>query len=153
MLRLSSLIKFANTQDITCTYLQYCISQRLTTVAGDYVPIGYWSTVEVHVSVICACLPALPSLFRKRLSSAATETTPLPHRSGSELRCRDSKGSPSLKVASAHQRDNELSPSRQIKVSSCVTVTNSLRGNEELTFNGMPSTYSSVEAGGKSAKR
>ena len=33
-------------------------------MAGDYVPVGYWSSIEVHVSVICACLPTLPSLFR-----------------------------------------------------------------------------------------
>ncbi|KAH6662687.1 hypothetical protein B0J14DRAFT_621822 [Halenospora varia] len=46
MLRLMSLVRFANTQNIT----------------WDYVPVGYWSTIEVHVSVTCACLPALPSL-------------------------------------------------------------------------------------------
>lgn len=27
--------------------------------------VGYWSTIEVHVGVICACLPALRSLFRR----------------------------------------------------------------------------------------
>jgi hypothetical protein len=153
ILRLSSLIKFANTQDITCKAIQQCKLQILT-VAGDYVPIGYWSTVEVHVSVVCACLPALPSLFRKRHSSAATEATPLPHRStraGSEVRYRYSNGSPSVKVVNIRQRDSELSPSRQIRVSSCVTVTNTPRGNNEFTFNGMPSSYSTAE--GTSAKR
>jgi hypothetical protein len=46
--------------------LEYAIDlQRLITEAGDYVPVGYWSTVEVHVSVICACLPTLPFLFRR----------------------------------------------------------------------------------------
>ena len=111
-------------------------------MTGDYVPIGYWSTVEVHVSVICACLPALPSLFRKRSLSAATETAPLSH---SDLRCRDSNGSPSLNVTTERQRGNNLSPSREIRVLSCVTVTSTPRGNEEFTFNGIPSTYSDVE--------
>ena len=145
MLRLSSLIKFANTQDITCKYLRRCKSPRLTIMTGDYVPIGYWSTVEVHVSVICACLPALPSLFRKRSLSAATETAPLSHRSGSDLRYRDSNGSPSLNVTAERQRGNNLSTSREIRVLSCVTVTSTPRGNDEFTFNGIPSTYSDVE--------
>jgi len=28
------------------------------------VSIGYWSTIEVHVSVICACLPSIRALFK-----------------------------------------------------------------------------------------
>jgi hypothetical protein len=27
--------------------------------------MGYWSTVEVHVSVICACMPSIRALMRK----------------------------------------------------------------------------------------
>ncbi|OCL12389.1 hypothetical protein AOQ84DRAFT_155692 [Glonium stellatum] len=46
MLRLKWMIQFANTQNVT----------------WDYVPIGYWSTIEVHVGIICACLPALRAL-------------------------------------------------------------------------------------------
>src|ERR1700710_932516 len=115
---------------------------------GDYVPIGYWSTVEVHVSVICACLPALPSLFRKRHSSLPTEISPLLHRStqiSSEVRCRHSNGSPSVEAASLRQRDMDSPLSRQIRVSSCITVTNTPRGNNKLAFNGMPSTHNTVE--------
>jgi hypothetical protein len=33
-------------------------------VTWDYLPIGYWSAVETHVSVIVACLPAIRSLQR-----------------------------------------------------------------------------------------
>jgi hypothetical protein len=31
----------------------------------DYVEVGYWSTIEVPVGIICACLPAVRSLFSK----------------------------------------------------------------------------------------
>lgn len=31
---------------------------------GDYVDVGYWSTIEVDVGIICACLPAIRSLMR-----------------------------------------------------------------------------------------
>jgi hypothetical protein len=31
--------------------------------AEDYVEVGYWSTIEVPVGVICACMPAIRSLF------------------------------------------------------------------------------------------
>lgn len=32
-------------------------SLRLTIFQGDYVEAGYWSLVEMHASIICACLP------------------------------------------------------------------------------------------------
>lgn len=37
---------------------------RLTSTIGDYVGVGYWSTIEVDVGIICACLPAIRSLLR-----------------------------------------------------------------------------------------
>ncbi|XHG06240.1 hypothetical protein AWENTII_009445 [Aspergillus wentii] len=49
ILRLDSLIKFASTDNVT----------------WDYVTVGYWSTIECHVGVICACLPAIRFLLRK----------------------------------------------------------------------------------------
>ncbi|KAG2415252.1 hypothetical protein HFD88_006443 [Aspergillus terreus] len=49
ILRLESLIHFASTQNLT----------------WDYVPIGYWSTVECHVGIVCACLPAIRALLRR----------------------------------------------------------------------------------------
>ncbi|EPS29322.1 hypothetical protein POX_f08366 [Penicillium oxalicum] len=48
VLRLNSLIHFASTQNLT----------------WDYVAVGYWSTIECDVGVICACLPAIRSLLR-----------------------------------------------------------------------------------------
>ncbi|CAI7631360.1 unnamed protein product [Penicillium glandicola] len=49
ILRLNSLIHFAATTNLT----------------WDYVAVGYWSTIECDVGVICACLPAIRSLLRR----------------------------------------------------------------------------------------
>jgi hypothetical protein len=71
-------------------------------MAGDYVPVGYWSTIEVHVSVICACLPALPSLFRKKPPATTIQNGPSADRSirtVGQPRNHDSDVLPLLKVA------------------------------------------------------
>ncbi|KAH8904863.1 hypothetical protein BR93DRAFT_938950 [Coniochaeta sp. PMI_546] len=47
IIRLRSLVEFGNTQNVT----------------QDYVETGYWSTIEVPVGIICACMPAVRSLF------------------------------------------------------------------------------------------
>ncbi|KAH8662479.1 cfem domain-containing protein [Xylariales sp. PMI_506] len=47
VIRLRSLIEFGTTTNLT----------------QDYVETGYWSTIEVPVGVICACMPAVRSLF------------------------------------------------------------------------------------------
>ncbi|KAF2772352.1 hypothetical protein EJ03DRAFT_267023 [Teratosphaeria nubilosa] len=31
----------------------------------DYTSVGYWSTVELHTSVVCACMPSIRNLLRK----------------------------------------------------------------------------------------
>ncbi|OGE52522.1 hypothetical protein PENARI_c010G04487 [Penicillium arizonense] len=49
ILRLNSLIHFASTTNLT----------------WDYVSVGYWSTIEVDVGIICSCLPAIRSLLRR----------------------------------------------------------------------------------------
>ncbi|KAF4996192.1 hypothetical protein FGRMN_4640 [Fusarium graminum] len=45
--RLQSLASYATTDNVT----------------QDYVEIGYWSTIEVPVGIICACMPSIRSLF------------------------------------------------------------------------------------------
>ncbi|ENH62838.1 hypothetical protein FOC1_g10006304 [Fusarium oxysporum f. sp. cubense race 1] len=45
--RLQSLASYATTSNVT----------------QDYVEIGYWSTIEVPVGIICACMPAIRALF------------------------------------------------------------------------------------------
>ncbi|KAF2093048.1 hypothetical protein NA57DRAFT_49239, partial [Rhizodiscina lignyota] len=45
-LRIKYIAQFANTQNVT----------------WDYVPIGYWSTIEVQLSIIIACCPSLRAL-------------------------------------------------------------------------------------------
>lgn len=43
----------------------YKIEPALTKVSpvGDYNEAAYWSTIEMHVGIVCACLPALRALF------------------------------------------------------------------------------------------
>lgn len=36
--------------------------------------MGYWSTIEVHVGVICACLPAIRSLLTRICPSIFGDT-------------------------------------------------------------------------------
>lgn len=67
ILRLNSLIHFASTENLTCKYEN--LSSQFSNIywwgTGDYVGIGYWSTIECDVGVICACLPAIRSLLRR----------------------------------------------------------------------------------------
>ena len=56
MLRLKYMIQFSNSTNVT----------------WDYTPIGYWSTLEVHVGIIIACLPAVRSLQRRMFPSSRT---------------------------------------------------------------------------------
>ncbi|KFY63854.1 hypothetical protein V496_03640 [Pseudogymnoascus sp. VKM F-4515 (FW-2607)] len=46
--RIRAFTKYANTTNLT----------------QDYVELGYWSTIEVPVGVICACMPSIRALFR-----------------------------------------------------------------------------------------
>ena len=63
MLRLEYLIQFSHTDNVT----------------WDYLPIGYWSAVETHVSVIVACLPSIRPIIRqikdRLFPKPATSTT------------------------------------------------------------------------------
>lgn len=68
ILRLNSLIHFASTDNLTCELPFLFSLDFLSTnnfAQGDYVTIGYWSTIECDVGVICACLPAIRSLLRQ----------------------------------------------------------------------------------------
>lgn len=59
MLRLKYMIQFANSTNLT----------------WDYTAIGYWSTLEVHVGIIIACLPAVRSLQRRIFPSTRTQNS------------------------------------------------------------------------------
>ena len=43
-------------------------------ITEDYVTIGYWSTIEIHVGVICACMPAIRQLMRSVFPAAFGST-------------------------------------------------------------------------------
>ncbi|THC87937.1 hypothetical protein EYZ11_012620 [Aspergillus tanneri] len=91
-LRLRSLLQFANTQNPT----------------WDYVDVGYWSTIEVHVGVICACLPPTRPLLRRLLPSVfgttqqdmsyATASQPIRSKSHSDTTSPTSPKSPRTDV-------------------------------------------------------
>ncbi|KAJ4347788.1 uncharacterized protein N0V89_009158 [Didymosphaeria variabile] len=49
ILRLETLIYFAKSENFT----------------WDVAPFGYWSTIEMDIGVMCACMPALHSLFKR----------------------------------------------------------------------------------------
>ncbi|KAJ4299262.1 hypothetical protein N0V90_004506 [Kalmusia sp. IMI 367209] len=66
MLRLKYMIQFANSHNVT----------------WDYTPIGYWSTLEVHVGIIIACLPAVRSLQRRMFPSSRAPNSYYPGPSG-----------------------------------------------------------------------
>ncbi|KAL2361572.1 hypothetical protein RJZ56_005529 [Blastomyces dermatitidis] len=53
ILRLHTLLEFAKSHNFT----------------WDYVEMGYWSTIEIHVGIICACMPAMRSLLRRLFPS------------------------------------------------------------------------------------
>lgn len=40
-----------------------CMTLCTDMSSEDYVEVGYWSTIEVPVGIICACMPAIRSLF------------------------------------------------------------------------------------------
>ncbi|KAI1877994.1 uncharacterized protein JN550_000176 [Neoarthrinium moseri] len=49
ILRLRSLIEFGSTKNVT----------------QDYVEVGYWSTIEISIGIVCACMPAIRALLSK----------------------------------------------------------------------------------------
>ncbi|RQM04638.1 hypothetical protein DH86_00004146, partial [Scytalidium sp. 3C] len=59
ILRLKYLVQFGNTQNVT----------------QDYTNMGVWSTIEVPMGIICACMPSIRSLLRHVLPAAFSSTT------------------------------------------------------------------------------
>jgi hypothetical protein len=42
-----------------------CIAKYLMEVIGAFVPIAYWSLLEVDIGVICACLPGVRAFLAR----------------------------------------------------------------------------------------
>ncbi|EOD52742.1 cfem domain-containing protein [Neofusicoccum parvum] len=59
ILRLQVLIEFGSTHNLT----------------WDYTAVGYWSTIEIHVGIICACMPAMRSLLMHCIPKVMGQTT------------------------------------------------------------------------------
>jgi hypothetical protein len=74
ILRLRSLVHFANTTNMTCKPPSFTDSFVLIlTFIGDYLEASLWSIIECQVGIICACMPSirlgLARLFPKILGS------------------------------------------------------------------------------------
>ncbi|KAI0137049.1 CFEM domain-containing protein [Xylariales sp. AK1849] len=97
VIRLRSLIEFGTTTNVT----------------QDYVEVGYWSTIEVPVGVICACMPAVRSLF----------STVFPSMFGSTRRDKYDYGSQGLSSrTSAMPKLSSTANSTQIRIKQEWTV-------------------------------
>lgn len=62
ILRLHALIEFGASKNLT----------------WDYRAVGYWSTIELHATVVCACLPAIRNFIRRffpRLMGSTVEAS------------------------------------------------------------------------------
>jgi hypothetical protein len=93
----------------------------LISVAEDYVTIGYWSTIEVHVGIICACMPAIRQLlqhvFPRTLGSTAANSFRSPLASSNKPR-RPSPMSLSPTFNKPSQQDDSSSVHELIGVAS-----------------------------------
>jgi hypothetical protein len=59
-------------------------------MAGDYKDMGFWSQIEVHVGNVCACMPAIYSLLKRKLPAllSAKESSSPSAASGKEPKVR-----------------------------------------------------------------
>lgn len=91
MLRLKYMIQFANSHNVT----------------WDYTPIGYWSTLEVHVGIILACLPAIRSLQRRIFRTSGSPNSHYAGPSGG-YGSNSKGGSPFPSIARSKRRHVDL---------------------------------------------
>lgn len=42
---------------------------------GDYVAVGYWSTIEINVGIICSCMPSIRLLLVRAFPKILSTTT------------------------------------------------------------------------------
>lgn len=59
MIRLQILVKFGDSKNITY----------------DYKAAGYWSIVELHTAVVCACMPGIRNLIRRAFPKIMGQST------------------------------------------------------------------------------
>ncbi|EME40847.1 hypothetical protein DOTSEDRAFT_74416 [Dothistroma septosporum NZE10] len=66
IVRLQMLVRFGNSHNLT----------------WDYTALGYWSTVELHTSIVCASMPSIRNLLRKFMPYIMGSSTDGTGRSG-----------------------------------------------------------------------
>lgn len=118
IIRLRSLVEFGNTQNVT----------------QDYVEVGYWSTIEVPVGVICACMPAVRSLFSLVFPKVFSTSrrgygSSFGSRGPSVMLSSQTKGGGS-KLGSLGSKLDNLDPTKSIKIKQEWTVVSSDVGRE-----------------------
>lgn len=84
ILRLQVLIQFGDSFNLTCELFSFFSSsffssstdERVTTKKlDDYVSVGYWSTAELHLSVVCASMPSIRNLLRRYVPYVMGQST------------------------------------------------------------------------------
>lgn len=78
ILRLQVLVQFGASGNFTCRITcQMCSSKTRSNEKslGNYTGVGYWSTSEVDLAIICACLPAIRGLIGRVMPRTMGEST------------------------------------------------------------------------------
>jgi hypothetical protein len=81
VIRLTSLVGLDNSWNITRKSL--LIGVVCADGAGDYIPVGYWSDLELNIGIACFCMPAMRVVIRKYfphcgLASTAHDSDEIP---------------------------------------------------------------------------
>ncbi|KAF3008299.1 hypothetical protein E8E14_005381 [Neopestalotiopsis sp. 37M] len=95
---------------------------KTTNVTQDFVPVGVWSTVETSVGIICACMPAMRSLFATLLPKVFGTT----HQKSQYPTGNSTSGN--------DKSTNDKSISSRIKVKSEFVITSRTKGHDEGSF-------------------
>jgi len=100
-MRLYSLVKFANSQNVT----------------WDYVGAGYWSLLEIDVSIICGCMPALRLLMsmtlpkiKSTLRSSKGDSQPSTFSNSSQSTGTDNKHMASISITPTSGDESDFVP-------------------------------------------
>lgn len=105
--------------------IQFANSQNVT---WDYTPIGYWSTLEVHVGIVIACLPAIRSLQHRLFPDSRSPNSYYPGPSGA-YGYNSKGGSPFPSIAKYKRGHMDLSQASQ---ASMMRSRDRTRGDKEF---------------------
>jgi hypothetical protein len=83
IIRLTSLVGLDNSWNITRESSDDDMNLELADQSGDYIPVGYWSDLELNIGIACFCMPAMRVVVRKYfphcgLASTAHDSDEIP---------------------------------------------------------------------------